>query len=152
MEKTFYGRFRISYNFIDPQKDDNILSIGCKEAEFESLIVDEVKSITAFDINREIINRNNEKKFDITFEHGDIVQGADYPDNSFDKIIFLEVLEHLPENTEIKALKECFRLLKPGGTMVASATVGTAVARRHPRTGRPPDRSNRPRQSRRPDR
>ncbi|MFC1541347.1 class I SAM-dependent methyltransferase, partial [Candidatus Latescibacterota bacterium] len=128
MKKKLYGRFRISRNFLNPQKNDTILSIGCKEAELESYIIDEVKSITAIDINCIIIEENIGKYPNITFEYGDIIRGTDYPDESFDKILFLEVLEHLPDNTEEKALKENFRLLKTGGTMVISTPNDTPVA------------------------
>ncbi len=120
MNNNLLGRFRISKDYLDPQKDDDVLSVGCKEAELETQIVDEVKSITAFDIDRDIITKNIEKQSGITFEYGDIVRGIDYSDESFDKIIFLEVLEHLPDTTETNALTECYRLLKSGGTMVIS--------------------------------
>lgn len=40
------------------------------------------------------------------------------PDASFDGAIFLDVMEHVPD--ERAALAECARLLKPGGTLVLS--------------------------------
>ncbi len=130
MKKKLYGRFRISRDFLDPQKDDAVLSIGCKEAELESNIIDEVKSITAFDVDRDIIDYNAKNISGIAFKYGDIVMGTDYPDESFDKIVFLEVLEHVPDNTEEQALKESCRLLKTGGVMVLSTpndTPATAI-------------------------
>lgn len=46
------------------------------------------------------------------------VQNMPMPDNSFDSAICFEVLEHVP-NPE-KALRELFRVLKPGGALVFS--------------------------------
>ncbi len=128
MKEKLYGRFRISHDFLEPQKEDAVLSIGCKEAELETYLVHEVKSITAFDIDRDIIDGNIGKIPGITFEYGDIVRGTDYPDESFDKIVFLEVLEHVPDGTEEQALKESFRLLKNGGVMVLSTPNDTLAA------------------------
>ena len=120
MKKNLSGRFRISYEFLNPKASDNILSIGCKEAELESKIIQQINSITAFDINTKIIDENKRKVQGIKFEYGDIVSGISYPSESFDKILFLEVIEHLPKNTETQALKEIYRLLKKGGTLVLS--------------------------------
>ena len=129
MKKELLGRFRISRTYLNPQKDDEILSIGCKEAVLESYLAGEVKSITAFDIDRKIIDANAEHISGITFEYGDIVRGTGYPAESFDKILFLEVLEHLPVNTEEQALRESYRLLKTGGTMVISTPNDTPAAK-----------------------
>ncbi|MFC1551040.1 class I SAM-dependent methyltransferase [Candidatus Latescibacterota bacterium] len=128
MNNELLGRFRVSRRFLDPQKEDNVLSIGCKEAVLESHIAGEVNSITAFDIDSDIIDANAGKIPGITFEYGDIVRGTGYPEESFDKILFLEVLEHLPVNTEDQALSESYRLLKTGGTMVISTPNDTAAA------------------------
>lgn len=49
------------------------------------------------------------------------------PDASFDGAIFLDVMEHLPD--ERAALAECARLLKPGGTLVLSVPNRGPLAR-----------------------
>ncbi len=41
-----------------------------------------------------------------------------FPDNEFDGLISLDVLEHIPKYEE--SIKECFRVLKPGGKMMWS--------------------------------
>jgi ubiquinone/menaquinone biosynthesis C-methylase UbiE len=43
------------------------------------------------------------------------------PDNSFDAVMCIEVLEHLPDPP--KALSELVRLLKPGGTLIITAPI-----------------------------
>jgi SAM-dependent methyltransferase len=41
-----------------------------------------------------------------------------YPDESFDLIYSISVIEHIPEDGDTRALEECRRLLHPGGTLV----------------------------------
>jgi SAM-dependent methyltransferase len=60
------------------------------------------------------------------FKSGDVVQGVrhedvlnmSFPDNSFDLIVSNDVLEHVPSPE--KALQECVRVLRPGGTMLVT--------------------------------
>ena len=44
-----------------------------------------------------------------------------FPDNSFDAIICLHVLEHIPE--DIKAMAELYRVLKPGGWAILQVPI-----------------------------
>ena len=43
-----------------------------------------------------------------------------FRDTSFQAIVFSEVLEHLPRDTEVRALREIGRTLRPGGILVLS--------------------------------
>ncbi len=58
---------------------------------------------------------------DLNSEHAsyqaDITQ-IPFPDNSFDYVIAIHVLEHIPD--DIKAMKELYRVLKPQGTAILS--------------------------------
>ena len=60
------------------------------------------------------------------FEEGD-VRNLHFPDNWFDKVTARMIFHHLIEGGD-QAMKECYRVLKPGGVMVLSEGV-------------PPDRS-----------
>jgi SAM-dependent methyltransferase len=46
------------------------------------------------------------------------VMNLSYPDQSFDLIVSNDVLEHIPDPQ--RAFRECFRVLKPAGTMLAT--------------------------------
>lgn len=47
------------------------------------------------------------------------------PDASFDAILCTEVLEHCPE--PIRVVKEMARILKPGGTLILTAPLGSGI-------------------------
>ncbi len=53
------------------------------------------------------------------------IEALDLPDDSFDLIIAHQILEHVDHH---KALAECFRVLTPGGRMVATTPVVEAWA------------------------
>jgi ubiquinone/menaquinone biosynthesis C-methylase UbiE len=42
-----------------------------------------------------------------------------FRENIFDTVLMIEVLEHIPD--DMKALKEAYRVLKPGGKLIITA-------------------------------
>ena len=58
------------------------------------------------------------EEFELPFEHFDIeTQRFPYPDESFDVVLFCEVLEHMT-NDPLTALREINRVLRPGGRLI----------------------------------
>lgn len=47
----------------------------------------------------------------------DLTRGIPYPDNEFDAVYHSQVLEHIPRAEAPGFLKECHRVLKPGGIL-----------------------------------
>jgi predicted SAM-dependent methyltransferase len=47
----------------------------------------------------------------------DITRGLPFGENSFDVVYHSNVLEHLPAHMGINLVRECLRVLKPGGTL-----------------------------------
>ncbi|HWN87851.1 MAG TPA: methyltransferase domain-containing protein, partial [Chitinophagaceae bacterium] len=46
-----------------------------------------------------------------------LLNGINFPDNSFSVIYHSQFIEHLPKEKAIDFMKECYRVLKPGGIM-----------------------------------
>lgn len=116
----FKGRFRVYNDFLNPEKSDVILSVGCKGGFFERGILDDVKKIYGIDIDKNEMEKGRKNKSKIIFDYCDVTEGTEFPESFFDKAIFAEVIEHLPSGTELSALKEINRVLKKGGTLVFS--------------------------------
>jgi 2-polyprenyl-3-methyl-5-hydroxy-6-metoxy-1,4-benzoquinol methylase len=65
----------------------------------------------------------------------DLTEGHAFADGAFDVVLAADVIEHLHDGAAL--LRECWRVLRPGGTVIIS-TVNAWDLRRwtHPRTGR----------------
>ena len=118
--KVRHARLDIAEKQLDPQPSDRILSVGCRRGELERSLVPKVHSVTACDIENISENERPLEVDGIQFFLGDITKGLPFEDAHFDKVLFLEVLEHVPSGLEYPALKEIFRVLKPGGKLIFS--------------------------------
>lgn len=97
----------------------NVLDVGCWSGQFEHLSVGVVNSIVGIDPGKEAIAYAKEKIPQAKFKVGNALN-LKFADKSFEAVIFVEVIEHLPKGAEKKALKEIYRVLKPGGYLILS--------------------------------
>ncbi|MDO8638382.1 MAG: methyltransferase domain-containing protein [Candidatus Daviesbacteria bacterium] len=106
---------------INPQSNEKIIDLGCGTGYylylFNNLPVN--LKLTGFDFDKKALD---EAKTMLSDEKIDFVLGdmhkISFKNNSFDKAVSSEALEHLKDDTQ--ALREVFRILKPGGTLVVS--------------------------------
>lgn len=90
------------------------------------------QSYTANELRPEMAQRLQERFPGVKVLVGDLQKGLDYPAASFDRVLAVHVLEHLPDLP--RALAEIDRLLAPGGVLQAvlpcEGGLAYAVARR----------------------
>lgn len=71
------------------------------------------------------------KKAKKEFPHGVFKLGnisrLNYPDNTFDYAVSLEVLEHIPPSKILECLKEIYRVIKPGKYFIASVPLNEGL-------------------------
>lgn len=108
-------------NLMSPHKKDSILVIGTgayPKIEFFLNHIYKCSNITSGDIDKE--NLKNAKKIlpELKFVYLDAQKKFPFKSNTFDKVIFTDVLEHLP-NEKI-ALGEINRVLKASGNLIIS--------------------------------
>ena len=102
------------------QKNDIVLDLGCGEGFLISLIPDSAKKIVGLDISKIVLKRAKEilkEKEKVELQWGN-AEKLNLPNESFDKIICSEMLEHTPKPR--KAMKEIHRVLKNNGLLVIS--------------------------------
>lgn len=96
-----------------------VLDVGCSAGDVTRNVASVADSVDGFDYDEEKIAlaRRLTAQRGVTnarFTHASAVERWPYPDASFDHVLLLDVLEHVYEREEL--MKECVRVLKPGGT------------------------------------
>ncbi len=104
--------------FKDFLKDANkmVLEIGCGSGLFTQELAGTNHTITAIDVSPELLElaKNRVKKKNVVFKIEN-AYATTFKDNSFDYIVGSSVLHHLDIES---ALKEFYRILKPGGGLM----------------------------------
>lgn len=96
------------------------IEAGCGLGRYVFYLSELGIDIEGVDFSSEAIENLNvwkkKKNFNVEFKTGNILN-LDYPDNSLSGYISLGVIEHFIEGPQ-KALKEAYRVLKPGGIAI----------------------------------
>ena len=93
----------------------NILDAGCGTGGLSEKM-ESFGRVTAIDINPVALKIAREKKIDKLLKAS--VERLPFQDNSFHLIVSLDVLYHQKVKSDIKALSELYRVLKPGGVLI----------------------------------
>lgn len=109
------------FNKLKPYLGKNILDIGCGDGQFLHLLGKYIKNIklTGVDISSIALNKAKKKYSNINFFKSSSTK-IPFPNNSFDTILLVEVIEHLIDIDS--TLKEISRLLKPNGYVFITTT------------------------------
>ncbi|KAN0003516.1 hypothetical protein ACTFIZ_009671 [Dictyostelium cf. discoideum] len=105
-------------------KDSLVLDVGCGVGGPTLEICQYTGcKIRGLNINKKQVGIATQRAKDLgvsdraSFDHGDAMK-MPYPDNTFDVVTFFESTCHMPDKQAF--IKECYRVLKPGGRMSGS--------------------------------
>ncbi|MDP3996370.1 MAG: methyltransferase domain-containing protein [bacterium] len=106
--------FDVLHNVLEKNKESKILDFGCGSGILVEELSSEGYKAFGVDVSREAIRFGNSEGIkNIKVMASDKI---DFPDNVFDVVTALDVLEHL-ENEKL-SMKEIERVLKPGGVLI----------------------------------
>ncbi|WP_375444656.1 class I SAM-dependent methyltransferase [uncultured Fibrella sp.] len=108
----------------------NVLEIGCGWGRGLHLLTEAADQYTGIDKNAELINELGKAYPKSTFIQANIPPLSGLPDNTFDYIVTFQVIEHI-ENDDL-FVKECYRVLKPGGQLLLTTVNKTFSLTRNP--------------------
>lgn len=97
-----------------------VLDLGCGTGSLTQALASRGHSVLGLDISMGLLRRTHERRYSspVAFVCFDGA-AVPLPDMSIDAITTYVVLTHVMEDTDLsRLLRECHRVLKPGGTMV----------------------------------
>lgn len=100
-------------------KKKKVLDIGCWTGQLEKLISQQTKELVGLEPDNKAVSVARKAIPSASFFVG-TAEKLPFKKNSFDTVIFLDVIEHIPAHTELKCLREIFRVLKPKGILILS--------------------------------
>ena len=126
-----YQRCQYAYEFARPLiAGKKVLDVGCGLAYGTALMAGAASSITGIDYDGETVEDNRKRYNDISnldFKHS-VIPPLPFADQSYDVITAFQFIEHIQPRKEF--IKECLRVLKPGGTLlVTTPNVKMSLAR-----------------------
>ena len=91
-----------------------VLDLGCGDGDYAKRLKDLGFDVIAGDIDIARFRYKNE----IEFKHCDITKEMPFPDNCFDYVLFMEVIEHL--RNPYVVISEINRIIKKNGSLIIS--------------------------------
>jgi ubiquinone/menaquinone biosynthesis C-methylase UbiE len=100
---------------------DDVLDIGCGTGRITIPAARRARSVTGFDLTEAMIGQAAQKARDegvqVRFEQGDMAD-LPFPDDSFDVVVSMLALMHVPPADHPRVFSEVRRVLRPGGRLV----------------------------------
>ncbi len=113
-------RYEFALRYI--RESDTVLDCACGLGENTQMISQGCRKVIGVDIDGHFITHNKAKWPEIEYHCCDVTKALPFADNAFDVVVSIETLEHLPTLASVEsALRNFHRVLKPGGTIIASS-------------------------------
>jgi len=94
-----------------------VLDAGCGEGYGSAMLADAGGTVVGVDLEPDVVEHATVRYPRVRFQTADLL-ALPFPDESFDAVVSLQVIEHLQRAREF--VSECARVLRPGGLLVLS--------------------------------
>ena len=128
-----YQRCQFAYEFAKPFiTGEKVLDVGCGLAYGTALMAERASTITGMDYDLQTLEDNRKRYNTISnldFKQA-IIPPLPFADQSYDVITAFQFIEHIEHRKEF--LKECLRVLKPGGSLLVTTPNAKKSLARNP--------------------
>lgn len=114
-ERRMHERYRFASRFV---QDKDVLDVACGTG-WGWADLGRPKSVTGIDAAVEALADGRRLGF-IGRAAAAVMEALPFPDSAFDVVTCLEAIEHIPARAATAFLRECRRVLRPGGVLVLS--------------------------------
>jgi SAM-dependent methyltransferase len=101
-----------------------VLDAGCGNGEYTVLARQATAGVWAFDLSPRMVDNARRRLIRNNLEIEELTVGSvtsiSYPDNSFDVVLCMGVIQHVPDRARQSAVNELGRVLRPGGRLYIS--------------------------------
>lgn len=104
-----------------------ICDLGCGPGQIARYLKDHGVDACGIDLSDGMVAQARALNPDIPFSQGDMCTLTDVADSSFGGIAAFYCLIHLPRTDLVTALRELYRVLKPGGALLVTFHIGREV-------------------------
>ena len=112
------NKVKLFLNFIGKVEGKRVLDIGCGSGLFSYSLKEKGAHVVGGDYSSEAITFARSRYPGIDFKVGSVYDLSNWPDEHFDIVSVMDVIEHLSDQSA--ALQQIKRVLKPGGLLVIS--------------------------------
>jgi len=109
-----------------PPAGGRLLEVGCGAGQTLEFMAELGWQAEGLDFDPGAVEHARSRGLNV--EHG-VLEDMRYPEGHFDGVLMQHVIEHLPD--PLRLLRECRRILKPGGRLVMSTPNTDSLGHRH---------------------
>jgi len=106
------------------ERGDRVLDAGCGDGDYTVWASEAGARVWAFDLSPRMVESTRQRLIRNHLEIEELTEGSvtsiNHPDNSFDVVLCLSVVAHIPDHLRQRAVNEAARVLRPGGLLYIS--------------------------------